>query len=147
MGLAIHSAAMKEAKIDLSSLKVTLDLNRGPRLSSIVPLILELSHPELTWNFHGDPILITTRTTLAKLPRKKTYDVSDLTSQVDGKYLVEAIEYNIHPSTWQFGGGEGKIELTELGKLEVEQSEIVLREIEQLLSDLRFGLAERKEKE
>lgn len=146
LGLSIHDAALKEAKIDLNALNVTMGINRGPRSSSVLSLALELSHPDLTWTLNGDMLLITTRSALGKILRKQTYDISDIASKIDGKYLVEAIEYNVYPKSWQFGGGDGKIELTEQGKLEVEQSENVLREIEQLLSDVRYGLAEPKEK-
>lgn len=146
LGISIHEAALKEGKIELDGLKVTLGVNKGPRSSSVLSLALELSHPDLTWTLNGDLLLITTRSALGRILRKKTYDINDIASKIDGKYLVEAIEYNVYPKSWQFGGGDGKIELTEQGKLEVEQSENVLREIEQLLSDVRFCLAEPKDK-
>jgi hypothetical protein len=71
---------------------------------------------------------------------KKTYAIKDIVGQVDGKFVVEAIEYNVYPASWQFGGGDGQIELTDEGDLIVEQCGLVHRELEHLLGALRAGL-------
>jgi hypothetical protein len=142
--LSIDEAAMTESEIDFQNIKITLQAQNIPRLSSALSLLLEMAHSDLIWIIDRGVINVTTKAAAAKSMTKRTHDASDIIAKVDGKYLVEAIEYNLSPATWQFGGGDGTIEQNDERKLVVHQSQPVHREIEKLLDDLREGLKETK---
>lgn len=137
--IKIDDAATADSAIDPQSLNITLQAD-VPRLSSALSLVLELANPDLIWIAQGNTLKITTKSIAAKSRSTRRHEIADLVPKVDGKYLVEAIEYNLSPETWQFGGGEGAIEWTDEGKLVVLQSEPVHREVEKLLAEIRTAL-------
>jgi hypothetical protein len=140
VAITIDSAALNEAEIEPADLNPSLEIVQPRKFSSVLSLALDLSHPELAWLAEGDGLRVTTRSAAMKQISKKTYAIKDIVGQVDGKFVVEAIEYNVYPASWQFGGGDGQIELTDEGDLIVEQCGLVHRELEHLLGALRAGL-------
>lgn len=143
LDITIDDNALKSAETNASELKTTLEVTQPLSMASLISLVVELTHGELVWLPSGDKIVVTTKTAAMTSVSAKTYDVKELTTVVDAKYLVEAIEYTIHPATWEFGGGEGKIELNEEGKLIVQQAEPVHRELRRFLQALQQSAREK----
>lgn len=142
--ITLDQEAFKTAEIDPNELKIKLHNEYAVPIVSLLSLTLELAHRELIWFFEGDKIKVTTKAAAMKVASEKTYDVKEIVSVVDGKYLVEAIEYNISAASWEFGGGDGKIELADEGKLIVNQNPLVHRELDRFLGELRKNLADSK---
>lgn len=109
---------------------ITLQIGKVRHLESGLSLLLKRAGTNLTWVVDNDEIRVTTVKSAASKLIRWTYDVKSFATTGDVKLLMEAIEYTIAPSTWQFAGGNATMELDERGtKLVISQSQPVHREL------------------
>lgn len=129
--------ALEDAGIDAKSL-VNCDL-KGVSLHST--LQLALGKLQLAAVVQNEVLLITTKEKASTLLVVRTYPVGDLIQSRDQKnysQLIQTITNTVKPTSWEDGGGEGRIEpFSNASSIVIAQTSDVHNQVLQLLRSLR----------
>lgn len=100
-------------------------------------LRLVLAQDQLSWSIDGAQLTITSASANEACTATASFDVRPLVGRGEGfDSLMSCIQRTIRPDSWEVLGGEGKMNPTPNGLLQVKQSTPGLWEIRQLLDDL-----------
>ncbi len=144
--IVVDHQACNAAGIRFEHFKVGLQVGEVRHFAGGLSLLLETVHPALAWTADGGRLLtITTSESAGNKMIPQDYNVSGIAPDDDSKLLIEAIEYTVAPSSWEFAGGDGTIEAGKAAAtLHVVQSRLVHRQLRRLFADLRAGRDEEK---
>jgi serine/threonine protein kinase len=110
----------------------------GIRLASALDLIL--GNVGGTWSVDHDTLLIISDNDSKRRCTLVSYDLHGLIpSGTEPQSLAQLVQYSIDPWSWAANGGPGGIAVGAFGALEVNQTDVVHRRIEQLLAVLRVA--------